>query len=170
MNTQEFKEKLLELQPHLRRFANKLIPNKERAEDLLQETNLKTLENQEKFTHDVNFKAWVFTIMARIFINECKKWVRNIFVSDFGRIMENQFSESGSADTFRYWYPVEYFDLRDAADKCVSRMSPENQEIWKMYVEGFRYDEIAEKTGLVLGTVKSRIYGIRQELRKNCEE
>lgn len=170
MDTKEIENKLVELQPQLRKYANRLTANKERAEDLLQETNLRTLENQEKFAQNVNFKSWVFTIMFHIFVNEWKRWVRTIFIPDFGQVRENQLKNVAESYNSDYCCPTDYFDLYEAADKCISDMSPVNRKIWKMHDEGYHYNEIAEQTHLILGTVKSRLHCIRKELQKNCKE
>ena len=45
--------------------------------DLLQETSLKALDNEEKYTPDTNFKGWIYTIMRNIFINNYRKVVRD---------------------------------------------------------------------------------------------
>ena len=44
---------------------------------MLQETSLKALDNEEKFTPDTNFKGWMYTIMRNIFINNYRKTVRD---------------------------------------------------------------------------------------------
>ena len=59
------------------RFAYKLTANREEANDLLQETSLKALDNEEKFAPDTNFKGWMYTIMRNIFINNYRKIVRD---------------------------------------------------------------------------------------------
>ena len=66
----------------MRNFAFSLTLNRDEAEDLLQDTTLKVLDNQEKFTDNVNFKGWVLTIMKNIFINNYRKIVRNQTVID----------------------------------------------------------------------------------------
>ena len=66
-------DRLVGLQKHLSSFAMSLTLNKEEAEDLMQETNLKVLDNQEKYVDNSNFKGWVFTIMRNIFINNYRR-------------------------------------------------------------------------------------------------
>ena len=44
---------------------------------LLQETSLKALDNEDKYTPDTNFKGWMYTIMRNIFINNYRKVVRD---------------------------------------------------------------------------------------------
>lgn len=57
MNNITFKKDLLGVQDDLLRFAYKLTSDREEANDLLQETSLKALDNEEKYTPDTNFKG-----------------------------------------------------------------------------------------------------------------
>ena len=57
MNNITFKKDLLGVQDDLLRFAYKLTSDHEEANDLLQETSLKALDNEEKYTPDTNFKG-----------------------------------------------------------------------------------------------------------------
>ena len=63
MNAAAFRRDLIEMQSDLQRFAFKLTADKEEANDLLQETSLRALENMEKYTPDTNFKGWMYTMM-----------------------------------------------------------------------------------------------------------
>ena len=78
MNNITFKKDLLGVQDDLLRFAYKLTSDREEANDLLQETSLKALDNEEKYTPDTNFKGWIYTIMRNIFINNYRKVVRRM--------------------------------------------------------------------------------------------
>lgn len=77
MNNRTFTQDLLGVQNDLLRFAYKLTSDREEANDLLQETSLKALDNEEKYTPDTNFKGWIYTIMRNIFINNYRKVVRD---------------------------------------------------------------------------------------------
>ena len=70
MRTANFAQDLLSVQTELLNFAYKLTADREEANDLLQETSLKALDNEEKYTAETNFKGWVYTIMRNIFIAE----------------------------------------------------------------------------------------------------
>ena len=59
-----------------------LTANREEAKDLLQDTTLKALDNEDKYIDNVNFKGWVFTIMRNIFINNYRRVVRNQTIID----------------------------------------------------------------------------------------
>ncbi|MDE5849646.1 MAG: RNA polymerase sigma factor, partial [Muribaculaceae bacterium] len=61
-----FRKNLIGLQSNLMNFAIQLTADREAAADLLQDTTLKALDNEEKFTSETNFKGWVMTIMRNI--------------------------------------------------------------------------------------------------------
>ena len=63
MNNITFKKDLLGVQDDLLRFAYKLTSDREEANDLLQETSLKALDNEEKYTPETNFKGWCISIL-----------------------------------------------------------------------------------------------------------
>ena len=84
MNALQFKKNLLGMQENMMNFALMLTANREDAQDLMQDTTLKVLDNQEKFIDNVNFKGWVLTIMRNIFINNYHKIVRTQTVVDQG--------------------------------------------------------------------------------------
>ena len=82
MGTTTFQEKLLSVQRNLLNFAYTLTTNREDAYDLLQDTTLKALDNEDKYVDNVNFKGWVFTIMRNLFINKYRATVRSAVVID----------------------------------------------------------------------------------------
>ena len=63
MKSLSFRKDLIGVQEELLRFAYKLTADREEANDLLQETSLKALDNEEKYVPDTNFKGWMYTIM-----------------------------------------------------------------------------------------------------------
>ena len=77
-----FQDRLVGLQSNLLNFAYQLTTNRQQAEDLLQDTTLKALDNQDKYVDNVNFKGWIFTIMRNIFINNYRQTVRKATVID----------------------------------------------------------------------------------------
>lgn len=101
MNTIVFKKELLEVQEELLRFAYKLTSDREEANDLLQETSLRALDNEDKYVPDTNFKGWMYTIMRNIFINNYRKVVRDqTFVDHTDNLYHlNSSQESGFDST-----------------------------------------------------------------------
>ena len=84
MNALQFQKKLLGMQENMMNFALMLTANRDDAQDLMQDTTLKVLDNQEKFVDNINFKGWVLTVMRNIFINNYHKIVRTQTVVDQG--------------------------------------------------------------------------------------
>ena len=82
MKSLSFRKDLVGVQDELLRFAYKLTTDREEANDLLQETSLKALDNEDKYMPDTNFKGWMYTIMRNAFINNCrtKKIRGNLYV------------------------------------------------------------------------------------------
>ena len=79
---QTFEQRLVGLQANLMNFACQLTANRDEARDLLQDTTLKALSNEDKYVDNVNFKGWIFTIMRNIFINNYRQTVRQATVVD----------------------------------------------------------------------------------------
>ena len=73
MKSISFRKDLIGVQDELLRFAYKLTTDREEANDLLQETSLKALDNEDKYMPDTNFKGWMYTIMRNIFITTTEK-------------------------------------------------------------------------------------------------
>lgn len=160
MNTPKFEERLLLLQSNLLNFAYMLTSDREEAQDLLQDTTLKALDNEDKYVDNVNFKGWVFTIM------------RNIFINNYRRIVRNQTVVDQTEDLYHLNLPQESgFETPDGSYtvkeimKAINSFSDEYRIPFTMHIEGYKYHEIAEKMGLPLGTVKSRIFFARQRLQ-----
>lgn len=160
MDTAKFRRELLEVQSELQRFAYKLTADKEEANDLLQETSLKALGNMDKYTPGTNFKGWVYTIMRNIFINNYRKEVRDqIFVDH----TDNMFHINQSCESENYITDNGY-DTKEIY-RVVYSLPRDYRIPFLMHISGFKYREIADRLGLPLGTVKSRIFFTRQQLQ-----
>lgn len=162
MRTANFAQDLLSVQTELLNFAYKLTADREEANDLLQETSLKALDNEDKYTAETNFKGWIYTIMRNIFINNYRKALRDQTYVDQ---TDNQFYLNQNID-------IEGDSTEGSYDlKGIVNALPKEYRIpFSMYVSGFKYREIADKLGLPLGTVKSRIYFTRQKLQEELKD
>ena len=165
MKTTTFAQNLLSIQTELFHFAFKLTADREEANDLLQETSLKALDNEEKYTSETNFKGWVYTIMRNIFINNYRKVVRDqTFVDKTDNLYHlNLPQDAGFESTERT------YDLKEM-HRVVNALPKEYRVPFAMHVSGFKYREIAEKLNLPLGTVKSRIFFTRQKLQEELKD
>lgn len=159
MTVTDFNKKFNTLESLLFGFAMKLTKNRDRSKDLMQETLMRAFKNKDRFREGTNFKAWITTIMRNSFINNYRKMrTRN-----------------------RVEQPVE--DMLHVADKAVvkekasssimmtelktilSNLSDTYRVPFSMFYEGYSYIEIGEKMNLPIGTVKSRIFFARKQLK-----
>lgn len=165
MSSKNFQSKLLGLQRNLLNFAYLLTSNRDDAYDLLQDTTLKALENEDKYVENVNFKGWVFTIMRNTFINNYRKVVRSATIIDQTEDLYhlNLPQESG-LDTPEGSVAV------NEITAAISEFSDDYRIPFSIHVAGYKYNEIAEKMNLPLGTVKSRIFFARQRLQKKLQD
>lgn len=160
-NNQSFKSSLLGMQGNLLSFALKLTLDKEEAQDLVQDTTLKALSNEDKFVDNTNFKGWMLTIMRNIFINNYRKSARkNTVVDTTEDLYHINLSLDAAAET------------PDSAYACteistiLAGFPKDFREPFSMHVAGYKYDEISEQLNMPLGTVKSRIFFTRKRLRE----
>jgi RNA polymerase sigma-70 factor, ECF subfamily len=161
MSTLEFNAQFDRLSSLLQAFAYNLTKNAEDAKDLFQETAYRAMTNRDKFRPGTNFKAWSFTIMKNIFINNYRKKVKantimdatdNLFYINSGSAV---ISNGGDSNIMM----KELTGMIDGLDESI-------RIPFMMHYQGFKYQEIADHFDLPLGTVKSRIFFARKELKE----
>jgi RNA polymerase sigma factor, sigma-70 family len=164
MNASQFQKKLLGIQDNMMNFALMLTANRDDAQDLLQDTTLKVLDNQEKFVDNINFKGWVLTVMRNIFINNYHKLVRTQTIVDQSVDLYNLdvINDSGFSS------PDSSYEIQEIT-KAIDELMDDLKIPFSMFLKGYKYNEIAEKLNVPLGTVKSRIFFARQELQKQLK-
>ena len=82
MTSSEFQQEIVQLKAPMKAFALNLTRDRDDALDLVQETYMRALSNQEKFHDGTNLKAWLLTIMKNIFINNYRKASKRNTVAD----------------------------------------------------------------------------------------
>lgn len=164
MSTIEFNQVLIHNSDYLKPFAMTLTRDSESAKDLVQETLYRALANKEKYLDGTNIKAWLYTIMRNIFINNYRRSAKqntifdntpNDFLLDY-----NQFTTVNAAET-------------NLSVKHIYEAIHQLPEIFKtpfqLYFEGYKYHEIALVLKEPLGTIKSRIHFARKLLKQQLE-
>lgn len=156
-----FESMVLKEKNSLRSLALQLTKNIDDAEDLVQDTILKALKYQEKFSEGTNFKGWLFTILKNTFINNYRRMMkRNTFIdsSDNSYFIDipNQKSENQAELNF----------IRKDLEEAIKGLAKELKVTFMLNIEGFKYHEIAEELNIPIGTVKTRIFVAKRILRK----
>ena len=161
MSNAEFSLLLTENAEFLRPFAINLTKDHETAKDLFQETLYRAFSNKDKYNEGTNIKAWLYTIMRNIFINDYRKRSKQSVIFDStpnDYIIDQTHSKvlnQGMTNLNMREVNQMIFDL------------PELFRIpFNLYFEGYKYNEIAEELGEPLGTIKSRIHFARKILKQ----
>jgi RNA polymerase sigma-70 factor (ECF subfamily) len=156
----------------LKHFLYGFLKDGRRSEDLTQETFLRVYRNRHAYTRIASFSTWIHTIAGNLARSEYRKRKRRKTYSLYGQ----------GSDGDEYERPLP--DLRYAADRdaerstqrtrirqALNQLTPAFREVVVLRdVQHLRYDEIAELTGLPLGTVKSRINRGRKKLQAMLED
>ena len=165
MDKIQFQQRLLGLQEHMMSFAIKLTANRDDALELIQDTTLKVLDNQEKFVDNVNFTGWIMTVMRNIFINNYHKIVRVQTMVDQNADLYNlniiNDSISGSPD--------KVYQMQEIT-KAIAELNDDIKIPFTLFLNGYKYHEIAKKLNIPLGTIKSRIFFARKELQNKLKD
>lgn len=164
MERKEFNDKLLSLESSLNYFALSLTRDYENAKDLVQETFLKAIQYQDKYTSDNNIKAWLFTILRNTYLNQVTKLSSKNTVNDESEdeyILRNTIHQNETAES-----EISVTDIQ----KAISNLDDEYKIPFQMFIQGYKYKEIAEHINLPMGTVKSRIFFARRILMGNLQD
>lgn len=160
-----FSSKIVEMSSMLRPFALNLTRNVEDSEDLIQDTVVRALTNEDKFTEGTNLKAWLFTIMKNIFINNYRRNAkRNTIIDTTDNLYYINSADAVTGNDAEVSFVMEH--VNDA----MQTINPDYSIPFLMHFEGFKYLEIADILDLPLGTVKSRIFFARKELKNHLKK
>ncbi len=164
MSGREFNEILMGTPDFLKLFAFNLTRDNDAAKDLMQETFCKAFANREKYNSGTNIQAWMHTIMRNIFINDYRRKKRSqVIFDDTGNdFLLNQLQQSipNTAEV-----NMRLKDIRHAIHKLPDIF----KYPFEMFIDGYKYNEIAYYLQEPLGTIKSRIHFARRLLKENVE-
>ena len=161
MSAIEFNQMVITNADYLKPFAVTLTRDNETAKDLLQETMFRALANREKYNAGTNIKAWLYTIMRNIFINDYRRkskqnTVLDNTINDF-LLNSNQLSIANAAES----------NLKVKEIQQAVHLLPDIfRNPFMLYFDGYKYNEIAALLKEPLGTIKSRIHFARKLLKE----
>ena len=164
MSTAEFTLLLTENADFLKPFAINLTKDHETAKDLFQETLYRALSNKDKYNVGTNIKAWLYTIMRNIFINDYRKKAKQSVVLDNS---PNDFLIDQTR-TKVLNDGVTNLNLREVK-QFIYDLPELFRTPFNLYFEGYKYNEIAEELNEPLGTIKSRIHFARKILKQKIQ-
>lgn len=141
---------------------------KETNEDLEQEVFVKVWKNQDKYVEKGNFKTWINTIaknLSKDYLKSADRRVQTNSTADdevINSIKDNKTTPDGAL----------LAKIRQKRIiKAIDELKPKFKEVIIMYdIDGFSYEQIAQKLKVPIGTVKSRIYNAKKELALKLED
>ena len=160
-------------QTRLLNFVYRIIGDRERAEDLVQEVFIRVHRHLARFDRSNQFSTWIYTIASNLAKNELRNRSRNplvLFTSitkgwdDEERPLEFEDPNARPDDQFRKRH------VKEMVDQSVAQLPAHHREVFVLReLEGRSYEEIAEITHCNLGTVKSRLNRARNSFAELIE-
>lgn len=137
MIQEDFEQHVVKLQNALLGFAKSLTHNEDEAKDLLQETSLKALSNKAMYDDSGSIKSWLYTIMRNLFLN-CRRHSSR---------QESLPTDFEIPDTDDMQGGIEGEDSFSTIDvqRIMDLLSIDNRILFGLYLQGYRYDEIADR-------------------------
>src|ERR1700730_9171815 len=143
--------------PRLRRYAQALTRNRERADDLVQDTLSRALIKEQFWQPGTNLRAWLFTIMHNQNVNSVRRDIRESGVVDMEQVSAPLTATTDPAASRKM------FELERALAQLPL---DQRQVILLVGLEGMSYEDAAGILSVPVGTVRSRLSRGRDILRK----
>ncbi len=150
------KQQLVAALPVLRAFARSLSGNRDRADDLVQETLARALANWDKFQQGTNLHAWLVTILRNQFYSEGRKRRRE--VEDVDGAMAAQLSDRPRQ--------IGHIEVGEFVRALQTLPDEQREALLLVGASGFSYEETADICGVRVGTIKSRVSRARSRLEE----
>ncbi len=168
-----FEELFDRYQGRLVNFVYRTIGDRDRAEDLVQEVFMRVYKHISRFDRSKKFSTWIYTITSNLAKNELRNRSRNpiVLFQTFKAKLEDdertlQFEDARSRPDVLFHKR----HLRKVVEQSALKLPTHHREVFVLReLEGKSYEEIAEITGVNLGTVKSRLNRARTTFARIIE-
>ena len=161
MNNHNLNVLITEKRSLLNHFAAKFTADPDEKEDLIQETWIRALKSIDNFVQHPKLMSWLYVIMKHTYINKYRKAKLVTEIQDNYIALE-------STNTSELNKGINKFMAEDI-EKAMSSLTPENYEIFRLFLDGYKYHEIASYFDMPEGTIKTRIHMVRKKLQKQLK-
>ncbi|MCC7417758.1 MAG: sigma-70 family RNA polymerase sigma factor [Acidobacteria bacterium] len=139
------------------------VLDRSRAEDLAQDVFLRVHRGLPYFRGEARLSTWIYRIVANVCLQERSRPAVSIRQTP----LDSPGAQVASASIDRRFAELE---LRDRVEKAIARLPARARLlIAAHYLEGVRYEELADALALPLGTVKTQLFRAKQQLRRILE-
>lgn len=146
-------------------FAFKICREREKAENIMQETFYSMVKSIKQFDKKAKLSTWLYRIVANHCLMLARKEKQRHFVSinDDDALYEDQYIADYSRLPTKY---TENKELKKVLDEAISKLSPDYRMVFLLRdVEGLSTEETASTAGLSIPATKSRLHRARAFLR-----
>jgi RNA polymerase sigma-70 factor (family 1) len=158
MNLEDFKKKVLPLKNKLFRFANRLLDDREEAEDMVQETFIKLWNRRERLDEYRSVEALAMVTIRNMCLDKLKS---KKMQAERMKDLENEMPAS---------LQEQRLDLSDIVRKIhqIIQTLPEQQQsiIQLRDIEGYDYEEIAQMLEMNENAVRVNLSRARKKIRE----
>jgi len=154
----EFGRQIVAHLPALRRYASRLLRQRDQIDDLVQDCVERALTRRALYREDISLAAWLFTIMRHLVINRGRR-------QRLEREHDEMLSQSGQ-DAIAKADQIDRVAIHDHLRLLDQLSTGEQQAIRLVGLLDLSYDVAAQITGLPAGTVKSHLSRGRKRLRQ----
>jgi RNA polymerase sigma-70 factor, ECF subfamily len=138
------------------------VQDRSRADDLAQDVFLRIHRGLPYFRGEARLSTWIYRIVANVCVHDHTRPAATVSLDD-----ERAGGRHAPAAADRRFGDLE---LRDRLEKAIARLPASARLLVAAhYLEGVRYEDLAEAMGLPLGTVKTQLYRAKQQLRRLLE-
>jgi RNA polymerase sigma-70 factor (ECF subfamily) len=143
--------------PRLRRYARALTQNRDRSDDLVQDTLARALVKKHLWQPGTDLRAWLFTIMHNQNVNTVRRGLRESAAVDIESV------PSGLRATSDPTASRQMLEL----ERALAQLSLEQRQVILLVgLEGMSYEDAARILSIPVGTVRSRLSRGRDGLRR----
>ena len=164
----DFQEFFDKFRGRIYRTALRILKEEESAWDALQETFINVFRAARCFRGDSKLGTWI----NRITVNVCLEMIRKN--KRYRNQTDGDISEDVNLEDRKAHTPEETFstqEIRDRVQLSLGQLNQRHQSVVRLHdLEGFTIREIALRLGVAQGTIKSRLFYGRQELKKILEQ
>jgi len=165
-----FRDIVLRYQRPVFGLIARVVRDPGRAEELAQDTFVKAFRALHTYDVQRKFSAWLLTIAHHVAIDEVRKGALGTVSLDELSNRDGPTIEFPDTKAASPAAVAERTELASALKIAIGNLRPEYREVVTLrYEQELEYDEIAEITGLPLGTVKSSLFRARKELASEME-
>jgi RNA polymerase sigma-70 factor (ECF subfamily) len=148
----------------LKHYVRSLMPGFHGADDLAQEVLLKVWEKKNEFTPGTNFRAWIFQVARFYVMNQRRKLARSNVI-----LLDDELLDQIDLQWMQADVPDSEAEL-EALQKCMSSLSPSDHQLLHIrYATKTPLETYAEQEGVRTGTLKARLFRLRDALRRCIE-